>query len=179
MEGINPCTILELPKPQEIKETVRERAARQRQERREVITTAEDYARCDRNRERVLAERKAAEQADIDDVYIIFSDDKKDLKTFAREVYLDDSDDVIRHIIKINPHLKRTFHFLIKGMPIVVSPWGKVHPDEAGARSQVSELSKCFLHFRTSSKSGFLNTMKNLLALYLHQWQCPILRLMR
>ena len=154
--GYKPLHDVELPKPQEIKETVRERAARQRQERREELTlTAEDYARCDRNRERVLAERKAAEQADIDDVYIIFSDDKKDLKTFAREVYLNDSDDVIRHIIKINPHLKRTFHFLIKGMPIVVSPWGKVHPDEAGARSQVSELSEVFFTLSDEQQEWF------------------------
>ncbi len=57
--GYKPLHDLELPKPQEIKETVRERAARQRQERREELTlTAEDYARCDRNRERVLAERE-------------------------------------------------------------------------------------------------------------------------
>ena len=59
--GYNPLHDVELPKTQVLKETVQERAARQRQERREELTlTAEDYARCDKNRERVLAEREKA-----------------------------------------------------------------------------------------------------------------------
>ena len=57
--GYQPLHDVELPKPQVREETLRELAARQRQERREELTlTAEDYARCDKNRERVLAERE-------------------------------------------------------------------------------------------------------------------------
>ncbi|MEZ8625004.1 hypothetical protein AB6D75_04340 [Vibrio splendidus] len=50
--------------PEERQETTRERAARQRLERRAELTyTAKDYARWAEDRERVLAERKAAQQA--------------------------------------------------------------------------------------------------------------------
>ncbi len=92
---------------------------------------------------------------DIDDVYIVFADEKADLKKFAKEVYLNDADEVIQHIIEINPHLKRTFHFLIKGMPIVVSPWGEVHPDEADAISQVSELAELFFTLSDEQQEWF------------------------
>lgn len=92
---------------------------------------------------------------DIDDTYIIFADQKTYIKTFAKEVYLTDSNEVIQHIIKINPHLKRTFHFLIKGMPIVVSPWQTVHPDEADAASQVSELASLFFTLSPEQQAWF------------------------
>ncbi|MCZ6382191.1 hypothetical protein O4N82_23730 [Vibrio parahaemolyticus] len=61
---------VELSKPQIREETVRERAERQRRERRAELTyTAEDYARWDRNRERVLAERKTEiPKFDLDEV---------------------------------------------------------------------------------------------------------------
>ena len=50
--------------PEERQETTRERAARQRQERRAELTyTAKDEKRWAENRERVLAERAAAQQA--------------------------------------------------------------------------------------------------------------------
>ncbi|GLT18793.1 hypothetical protein GCM10007938_25740 [Vibrio zhanjiangensis] len=50
--------------PEERQETTRERAERQRQERRAELTyTAKDYQRWAENRERVLAERAAAQQA--------------------------------------------------------------------------------------------------------------------
>ncbi|GLT17764.1 hypothetical protein GCM10007938_15420 [Vibrio zhanjiangensis] len=49
--------------PEERQETTRERAERQRQERRAELTyTAKDYQRWAENRERVLAERKLAEE---------------------------------------------------------------------------------------------------------------------
>ncbi|PMS98083.1 S-type Pyocin domain-containing protein, partial [Vibrio parahaemolyticus] len=92
---------------------------------------------------------------DIDDTYIIFADQKTDIKTFAQEVYLTDSSEVIQHIIKVNPHLKRTFHFLVKGMPIVVSPWQTVHPDEADATSQVSELAELFFTLSPEQQAWF------------------------
>ncbi|EOX4451565.1 TPA: hypothetical protein ACPJ0O_002405 [Vibrio alginolyticus] len=50
--------------PEEIQETIIERAARQRQERRaELMYSASDEKRWAKNRERVLAERKIAQQA--------------------------------------------------------------------------------------------------------------------
>lgn len=94
-------------------------------------------------------------ESDIDDTYIIFSDQKMDIKTFAQEVYLTDSNEVIQHIIKVNPHLKRTFHFLIKGMPIVVSPWQTVHPDESDAVSQVAELAALFFTLSPEQQEWF------------------------
>lgn len=94
-------------------------------------------------------------EPDIDDTYIIFADQKTDIKTFAQEVYLTDSSEVIQHIIKVNPHLKRTFHFLVKGMPIVVSPWQTVHPDEADATSQVSDLAELFFTLSPEQQAWF------------------------
>ncbi|EHR5480226.1 hypothetical protein KUL98_004910 [Vibrio parahaemolyticus] len=68
--GYKPLHDVELSKPQVREETVRERAERQRRERRAELTyTAEDYARWDRNRERVLAERKTEiPKFDLDEV---------------------------------------------------------------------------------------------------------------
>ena len=68
--GYKPLHDVELSKPQVREETVRERAERQRRERRAELTyTAEDYARWDRNRERVLAERKTeVPKFDLDEV---------------------------------------------------------------------------------------------------------------
>ncbi|HIF6100479.1 TPA: hypothetical protein ACX3GU_004782 [Vibrio parahaemolyticus] len=57
--GYRPLHDRESEKPVTREETTRERAERQRRERRAELTyTAEDYARWERNRERVLAERK-------------------------------------------------------------------------------------------------------------------------
>ncbi|OBT26557.1 hypothetical protein A9266_08145 [Vibrio tasmaniensis] len=138
--------------PEERQETTTERVVRQRRERQEELRyTANDEKRWKENRERVLRERLQ----DIDDVYIVFADEKADLKKFAQEVYLNDADEVIQHIIEINPHLKRTFHFLIKGMPIVVSPWGEVHPDEADAIFQVSELAELFFTLSDEQQEWF------------------------
>ncbi|MGD8233779.1 hypothetical protein ACQEXP_17530, partial [Vibrio sp. TRT 1302] len=95
------------------------------------------------------------ELKDIDEVYIIFSGEKIDIKTFARDVYQTDSNEVIQHIIKLNPHLKRTFHFLTKGMPIVVSPWKTTHPDEAEAIAQVSELAELFFTLSEEQQEWF------------------------
>ncbi|TMX42701.1 hypothetical protein DA100_07175 [Vibrio sp. Hep-1b-8] len=92
---------------------------------------------------------------DIDDVYIIFSGEKIDIKTFAKDVYQTDSNEIVQHIIKLNPHLKRTFHFLTKGMPIVVSPWKTVHPDEAKAITQVSELAELFFTLSEEQQEWF------------------------
>lgn len=94
-------------------------------------------------------------ESDLDDTYIIFADKKTDIKTFAQEVYLTDSNEVIQHLIKVNPHLRRTFHFLIKGMPIVVSPWKTVHPDEADAISQVSELAELLFTLSPEQQEWF------------------------
>ena len=57
------CEKETLREPQSLEETVRERAARQRRETQAELTfNQEDYDRCARNRERVLAERKAAQE---------------------------------------------------------------------------------------------------------------------
>ncbi|MEZ8088299.1 LysM peptidoglycan-binding domain-containing protein, partial [Vibrio sp. 1S139] len=103
----------------------------------------------------LMQPEKLKQTQDVDDVYIVFADEKADLQKFAKEVYLNDADEVIQHIIEINPHLKRTFHFLIKGMPIVVSPWGEVHPDEADAISQVSELAELFFTLSDEQQEWF------------------------
>lgn len=68
--GYKPLYDLELPKPQVREETVRERAERQRRERRTELTyAAEDYARWNQNRERVLAERiTEVPKFDLDEV---------------------------------------------------------------------------------------------------------------
>ncbi|GAL14531.1 hypothetical protein JCM19233_5543 [Vibrio astriarenae] len=78
-----------------------------------------------------------------------------DLKAFAQEVYLNDDKEVIQHIIKINPHLKRTFHFLVQGMPVVVSPWKTVHSDESTAIAQTSELAELFFTLSTEQQEWF------------------------
>ena len=68
--GYKPLHDVELSKPQVREETVRERAEWQRRERRAELTyTAEDHARWERNRERVLAERKTeVPKFDLDEV---------------------------------------------------------------------------------------------------------------
>ncbi|MCY9845923.1 pesticin C-terminus-like muramidase [Vibrio caribbeanicus] len=64
--GYNPLHDVGLPKPQVQKETLKELAARQAEQRRAELTlTAEDYARCERNRERVLKERRQAVSSEI------------------------------------------------------------------------------------------------------------------
>ena len=74
--------------PEEIQETTRERAERQRQERRAELTyTAKDYQRWAENRERVLAERAAAQQA-----YDLTEKEwNKDLQEQAKEYQWDTS----------------------------------------------------------------------------------------
>ncbi|MYM58191.1 hypothetical protein GTG28_03055 [Vibrio sp. OCN044] len=74
--------------PEERQETTRERAARQRQERRAELTyTAKDEKRWAENRERVLAERAAAQQA-----YDLTEKEwNKDLQEQAKEYQWDTS----------------------------------------------------------------------------------------
>jgi hypothetical protein len=74
--------------PEERQETTRERAERQRQERRAELTyTAKDYNRWAENRERVLAERAAAQQA-----YDLTEKEwNKDLQEQAKEYQWDTS----------------------------------------------------------------------------------------
>ncbi|CAM3691265.1 hypothetical protein [Vibrio aquimaris] len=74
--------------PEERQETTRERAERQRQERRAELTyTAKDYQRWAENRERVLAERAAAQQA-----YDLTEKEwNKDLQEQAKEYQWDTS----------------------------------------------------------------------------------------
>ncbi|MUK61782.1 hypothetical protein GNP81_14660 [Aliivibrio fischeri] len=92
---------------------------------------------------------------DVDDTYIVFSDSKITIEDFVKETYLSDKSEVIEHFIKSNPHLKRSFHQIIEGMPLVVSPWKAPHKDEAYAIEQTDELMTEFLTLSSDEKKWF------------------------
>lgn len=92
---------------------------------------------------------------DVDDTYIVFSDSKITIEDFVKETYLSDKPEVIDHFIKSNPHLKRSFHQIIEGMPLVVSPWKAPHKDEAYAIEQTDELMTEFLTLSSDEKIWF------------------------
>ncbi|MUJ19000.1 hypothetical protein GNP79_07010 [Aliivibrio fischeri] len=92
---------------------------------------------------------------DVDDTYIVFSDSKITIEDFVKETYLSDKSEVIEHFVKSNPHLKRSFHQIIEGMPLVVSPWKAPHKDEAYAIEQTDELMTEFLTLSSDEKKWF------------------------
>ncbi|MGR6782613.1 hypothetical protein ACU5B6_26720 [Moritella viscosa] len=156
--------------PKENQETTKERALRQKLERRAELTyTASDYQRWAKHRNRVIAEREKEKadakllaneiktKNDIDDTYIIFADEKMALNDFAKEVYLSDAPEIIEHINNLNPHLKKTSYNLIKGMPLVVSPWQNKHEDEGGATNEVRELADEFLTLNDEQQAWFFD----------------------
>lgn len=92
---------------------------------------------------------------DIDDTYLVFSDVEITIENFVKEIYLSTDPEIIDHFIKTNPHLKRSFHQIIEGMPLVVSPWKKTHDDEAYAIAQADELMTEFLKLSSEEKKWF------------------------
>ncbi|AZL86560.1 hypothetical protein EIJ81_19565 [Aliivibrio salmonicida] len=92
---------------------------------------------------------------DIDDTYLVFSDVEITIENFVKETYLSTDPEIIDHFIKTNPHLKRSFHQIIEGMPLVVSPWKKTHDDEAYAIAQADELMTEFLKLSSEEKKWF------------------------
>ncbi|SGZ08968.1 hypothetical protein [Moritella viscosa] len=153
---------------EENQETTKERALRQRLERRAELTyTASDYQRWAKNRNRVIAEREKEKadakllanevktEDDLDDTYIIFADEKMTINDFAKEVYLSDTPEIIEHIKNINPHLKRTSYSLIKGMPLTVSPWHEQHADEETAMMNVEDLADEFFTLTNEQQIWF------------------------
>lgn len=92
---------------------------------------------------------------DIDEVYLIFSDKKMDIETFAEEAYLSNKPEIIEHILKTNPHLKKSFSQILEGMPLVVSPWMFAHEDEAWAIKQADELMTEYLTLNSEQRTWF------------------------
>ncbi len=92
---------------------------------------------------------------DVDDTYIVFSDAKITIEDFVKETYLSTEPEVIEHFIKSNPHLRRSFHQIVEGMPLVVSPWKASHDDETYAIEQADELMTEFLTLSNEEKKWF------------------------
>ena len=92
---------------------------------------------------------------DIDDTYLVFSDKEISIEEFIKDTYLSTEPDVVDHFMKTNPHLKRSFHQIIEGMPLVVSPWKFQHSDEANAIVQADELMTVFLTLSSEEKKWF------------------------
>ena len=82
---------------------------------------------------------------DVDDVYLVTIDKPMSIEDFAKQTYNSDSDGVIKHILKTNPHLKRSFHQIVAGMPMVVSPHKFTHSEEKQALTMADELMSEFL----------------------------------
>jgi hypothetical protein len=93
--------------------------------------------------------------ADIDDTYITFVDEKMSIEQFADRIYLSRDPDIIDHIMKTNPHLRRSFSQIIEGMPMVVSPYSYTHSDESYAIKQADELMDTFLQLSDEERLWF------------------------
>ncbi|WP_417884423.1 LysM peptidoglycan-binding domain-containing protein [Vibrio rumoiensis] len=103
----------------------------------------------------VVANLASIPPQDVDDVYLVFADKKMSVEDFAQETYLSKDKSIIDHVLKSNPHLKRSFSQIIEGMPLVVSPWIEKHPDEELAIKQANELMTEFLQLSSEEKKWF------------------------
>ncbi len=103
----------------------------------------------------VVANLASISPQDVDDVYLVFADKKMSVEDFAQETYLSKDKSIIDHVLKSNPHLKRSFSQIIEGMPLVVSPWIEKHPDEELAIKQANELMTEFLQLSSEEKKWF------------------------
>ncbi|OOE52555.1 S-type Pyocin domain-containing protein [Salinivibrio kushneri] len=92
---------------------------------------------------------------DVDDVYLVFADKRMTVEDFALETYLSNQEHIIEHVLNSNPHLRRSFSQIIEGMPLVVSPWSEVHPDEEFAIKQANDLMNEFLTLSSEQKKWF------------------------
>ncbi|MDC5867510.1 LysM peptidoglycan-binding domain-containing protein [Vibrio europaeus] len=107
------------------------------------------------NSDLVVANLGQISPQDVDDVYLVFADKKMSIKEFAQETYLSTDEMIVGHVIKSNPHLKRSFSQIIEGMPLVVSPWVEKHPDEDLAIKQANDLMTEFLKLSSEEKKWF------------------------
>ncbi len=92
---------------------------------------------------------------DVDDAYLVFADKRMSVEDFALETYLSTREHIIEHVLNSNPHLRRSFSQIIEGMPLVVSPWSEVHPDEEFAIKQANDLMNEFLTLSSEQKKWF------------------------
>ncbi|OOE36972.1 S-type Pyocin domain-containing protein [Salinivibrio kushneri] len=92
---------------------------------------------------------------DVDDAYLVFADKRMSVEDFALETYLSNQAHIIEHVLSSNPHLRRSFSQIIEGMPLVVSPWSEVHPDEEFAIKQANDLMSEFLTLSSGQKKWF------------------------
>ena len=95
------------------------------------------------------------ELPDIDDSYLIFADDTLDLAEFSRQVYGSDERSILEHIVRLNPHLTRSFHKLQPGMPVALSPWSYVHEDESDVAKAVGELASSYGELDENARRTF------------------------
>lgn len=107
------------------------------------------------NDDLVVANLGQISPQDVDDVYLVFADKKMSIEEFAQETYLSTDEMIVEHVIKSNPHLKRSFSQIIEGMPLVVSPWVEKHPDEELAIKQANDLMTEFLKLSSEEKKWF------------------------
>ncbi|HIF9354032.1 TPA: hypothetical protein ACX6RJ_002036, partial [Photobacterium damselae] len=92
---------------------------------------------------------------DVNDVYLVIMDEDINIETFAQQTYHSKDKTVIDHILRTNPHLKRSFHQIVAGMPMVVSPYTYSHAGEADALSLADELMTEFLTLNDEQKAWY------------------------
>ncbi|HIF9285218.1 TPA: hypothetical protein ACX6Q9_001119 [Photobacterium damselae] len=92
---------------------------------------------------------------DVNDVYLVIMDENISIEDFAQQTYHSKDKTVIDHILRTNPHLKRSFHQIVAGMPMVVSPYTYSHAGEADALSLTDELMTEFLTLNDEQKAWY------------------------
>ncbi|HIF9505913.1 TPA: hypothetical protein ACX6SZ_002291 [Photobacterium damselae] len=92
---------------------------------------------------------------DVNDVYLVIMDEDINIEAFAQQTYHSKDKTVIDHILRTNPHLKRSFHQIVAGMPMVVSPYTYSHAGEADALSLADELMTEFLTLNDEQKAWY------------------------
>lgn len=106
---------------------------------------------------------------DVDDVYIVTIDDDMSIEEFAKETYNSNDEIIIEHILKTNPHLKRSFHQIVAGMPMVISPYKFEHQEESQALMMADNLMSVFLTLDESEREWYAknSTLANHVSLML------------
>ncbi|MEF1207676.1 hypothetical protein QTN99_18890, partial [Photobacterium damselae] len=92
---------------------------------------------------------------DVNDVYLVIMDEDISIEDFAQQTYHSKDKTVIDHILRTNPHLKRSFHQIVAGMPMVVSPYTYSHAGEVDALSLADKLMTEFLTLNDEQKAWY------------------------
>ncbi|HIF9492918.1 TPA: hypothetical protein ACX6SP_001300 [Photobacterium damselae] len=92
---------------------------------------------------------------DVNDVYLVIMDEDISIEDFAQQTYHSKDKTVIDHILRTNLHLKRSFHQIVAGMPMVVSPYTYSHAGEVDALSLADELMTEFLTLNDEQKAWY------------------------